>query len=378
MRKFVCYLFLAVLLSVYSCGNKPQYIIPEVKEISFADQERGFVEPVKMDYCPMGVFDIMSYDKYLFFITQNKNAYLRVYDVEKGAEVAALCQQGRANNEFNFPIFFNSEQAYTVNGEIMLPIKDNQSSLKEINITQSIDNQRTVINRTASCIQNTSSHLAFVDDDFSRTFVSDLKLSSAEPRVSVISSDSKFVSDLKLSSAEPAQPVKFYIQGADEQKTDVPAFKDVMNGSDQFAICNYYSGVLIKHPSRNIMTYSMAYLNYVLFFDLDTGKTFAIHQKGSETLDKEVTENPNLLHFGDATASDDYYFTFYFANCRKNPEADYVCEVLAFDWDGNYVGGFKTNTAIHRIAYNEKTKSLYCVNIGEELMYAIPVKEFIK
>lgn len=356
MRKFVCYLFLAVLLSVYSCGNKHQYIIPEVKEISFADQERGFVEPVKMDYCPMGVFDIMSYDKYLFFITQNKSAYFRVYDVEKGAEVAALCQQGRANNEFNFPIFFNSEQAYTVDGEIMLPIKDNQSTLKEINITKSIDEQKTVINRTASCIQNTSSHLAFVDDDFSRTFVS----------------------DLKLSSAEPAQPVKFYIQEADEQKTDVPAFKDVMNGSDQFAICNYYSGVLMKHPSRNIMTYSMAYLNYVLFFDLDTGKSFAIHQKETDTFEKYVTENPNLLHFGDATASDDYYFTFYFANSRNNPDADYVCEVLAFDWDGNYVGGFKTNTTIHRIAYNEKTKSLYCVNIGEELMYTIPVKEFIK
>jgi len=356
MRKIVCYLFLAVLLSVYSCGNKPQYIIPEVKETSFADLERGFVEPVKMDYCPMGVFDIMSYDKYLFFITQDKSSYLKVYDIEKGAEVAALCQQGRANNEFNFPIFFNSEQAYTVNGEIMLPIKDNQSSLREINITQSINNQRTVINQTASCIQNTSSHLAFVDDDFSRMFVS----------------------DLKLSSAEPARPVMFYIQEADDKKTDVPAFKDVMNGSDQFAICNYYSGVLMKHPSRNIMTYSMTNLNYVLFFDLDNGKTFAIHQKGSETLDKEVTENPNHLHFSDATASDDYFFTFYFANCMNNPDADYVCEVLAFDWNGNYVGGFKSKTVIHRIAYNKTTNSLFCVNLGEELMYQIPVKDFLK
>jgi hypothetical protein len=126
------------------------------------------------------------------------------------------------------------------------------------------------------------------------------------------------------------------------------------------------------------MVYSMTNLNYLIYFDLDNDKTFAIHQKGTDTFEKYVTENPDLLHFGDATASDDYYFTFYFYNCRSNPDADYVCEVLAFDWDGNYVGGFKTNTAIHRIAYNEKTKSLYCVNIGEELMYAIPVKEFIK
>lgn len=356
MRKIVCYLFLAVLLSVYSCGNKPQYIIPEVKETSFADQERGFVEPVKMDYCPMGVFDIMSYDKYLFFITQDKSSYLKVYDIEKGAEVAALCQQGRANNEFNFPIFFNSEQAYTVDGEIMLPIKDNQSTLKEINITKSIDEQKTVINRTASCIQNTSSHLAFVDDDFSRMFVS----------------------ELKLSSSEPAQPVKFYIKEPNGEKKEYPVFNDVMDGNHEFGKSNYYSGVLMKHPSKNIMVYSMTNLNYLIYFDLDNNKTFAIHQKGTDTFEKYVTENPDLLHFSDATASDDYYFTFYFYNCMNNPDADYVCEVLAFDWDGNYVGGFKTNTAIHRIAYNEKTKSLYCVNIGEELMYAIPVKEFIK
>jgi len=361
MRKIVCYLFLAVLLSVYSCSNKPQYIIPEVKEISFADQSREMLEPSKLDYCPMGIFDIMSYDKYLFLIAQDNNAYLKIYDIEKGSEVAALCHQGRASNEFSFPLFFTAEQAYTVDGEIMLPILDNFITIKEINITKSIAEGRTIINATApfndkSNVRSNSSHLAFVDDDFSRMFVS----------------------DLKLSSTEPAQPVRFYIQTSDGEETEVPAFKDIMNGSDQFAISNYYSGVLMKHPSRNIMTYSLTNLNYVLFFDLDNGKTFAIHQKGSETFDKEVTENPNLLHFGDATVSDDYFFTFYMANCRKNPEADYVCEVLAFDWDGNYVGGFKTNTAIHRIAYNEKAKSLYCVNIGEELMYQIPINDFIK
>lgn len=356
MRTIVCCSFLALLLSVYSCSNKQQYLIPDVKEISFADQSRVMIEPTKIDYSLMGIFNIMSYDKYLFLITRDQSAYLRIFDVETGSEVAALCHQGRANNEFNFPLFFTSEQAYTVDGEIMLPIRDNRGTLKEINITKSIGEQKTVINRTASCIQNTSSHLAFVDDDFSRMFVS----------------------ELKLSSAEPAQPVKFYIQTSDGETTEIPAFKDVMNGEDQFAISNYYSGTLIKHPSKNIMAYSLTNLNYVIFFDLDNGKTFAIHQKGSETFDKEVTENPDLLHFSDAAVSDDYFFTFYFANCMNNPDADYVCEVLAFDWDGNYAGGFKTDTVIHRIAYNEKTGLLYCANLNDESMYTVPIKDFLK
>lgn len=75
MRNLVCYSFIAALLSVYSCSNKPQYIITPVKETSFADQDRPFVEPVKMDYSPMGIFDFMSYDKYLFFITRDNDAY---------------------------------------------------------------------------------------------------------------------------------------------------------------------------------------------------------------------------------------------------------------------------------------------------------------
>jgi len=356
MRKFVCYSFIVALLSVYSCSNKPQYIITPVKETSFADQDRPFVEPVKMDYSPMGIFDFMSYDKYLFFITRDNDAYLKVYDIEKGAQVAALCRQGRASNEFNFPLFFNAEQAYTVNGEIMLPIRDIRGTLTEINITKSIDGQKTVINRTASCIGNTSSHLAFVDDDFSRMFVS----------------------DLKLSSVEPAQPVKFYLQEPDGEKKEFPVFKDVMSGDNEFGKSNYYSGGLMKRPGKNTMVYSMTNLNYLIYFDLDNNKTFAIHQKGTDTFEKYVTENPDLLHFSDAAASDNYFFTFYFYNCRSNPNADYACEVLAFDWDGNYVGGFKTNTVIHRIAYNEKTKSLYCANLSDELMYTIPVKDFLK
>ena len=62
----------------------------------------------------------------------------------------------------------------------------------------------------------------------------------------------------------------------------------------------------------------------------------------------------------------------------NNPDADYVCEVLAFDWDGNYAGGFKTDTVIHRIAYNEKTGLLYCANLNDESMYTVPVKDFLK
>lgn len=358
MRKIVCFSFLTVMLAVCSCSNKPEYIVTPVKETSFVDQDRPLLEPEKIDSSPLGLFNLMSYDKYLFFITRDNNAYLKIYDVETGSQVAAICHQGRASNEFNFPLFFTSEQAYTVNGEIMLPLMDASGSMTEINITKSIDQQRAVVNRTASAgIRNTNSHVAFVDDNFSRLFVS----------------------DLLLSSSEPARPVQFYVREADGGKTEIPVFKDVMSGEDNFGICNYYSGVLMKHPSKNIMVYSMTFLNYLFFMDLDNNKTYAIHQKNSETFDKYVTENPNTLHFSDATVSEDYYFTFYFYNCKTNqPDSDIECELLAFDWEGNYAGGFKSQTPLHRVTYNKKTDSLIFANLSDETLYSIPVKDILK
>ena len=356
MRKIVCYSFFAMLFAVCSCGKKPQYTTSPVKETSFTDQDRPSLEPVKLDISLMGLSDIMSYDKYLFFITRDNNAFLKIYDIEKGCQVAAICHQGRANNEFNFPLSFTAEQAYMVDGEIMLPILNNVSELKEINITKSIAEQKTVINRTAAGTSTSSSRVAFVDDDFSRVFIL----------------------DLRLSSQEPAEPVKFYIREANGEKNEIPVFKDVMPGDHEFGKGNYYSGILMKHPSKNIMVYGMAHLDYLFFMDLDKNKTFAIHQKGSDTFEKYVTDNPDMLHFGDATASEEYFFIYYLANSRSNPDADYVCELLVFDWDGNYVGGFKTGTTIHRVTYNEKTKSLYFANLSDESVYMIPVKDILK
>ena len=357
MRRIVCCSFLAVLLAACSCGEKSEHIIIPVKEISFADQDRPWVEPTRMDYCPMGIRDMISYDKYLFIMTSDKNAYLKVYDMEKGAEVAALCSHGRAGNEFNYPLFFTGEAVYTVDGEIMLPLMEEYSALKEINITRSIEEQRTVINRTVSLEYESRRLFTFIDNDFTKVFMS---LHPYHP-------------------GEMAVPVRFYIKDPDGGKTEIPVFKDLMNGENQFFVSNSYSGCLIKHPRKNVMVYSMAHFDYLIFFDLDNNKTFAIHQKGTDTFEKEVVDNPGVIHFAEATVSNDYYFSTYLTSCTfNNPDAEYGCELLAFDWKGNYVGGFRTKTELQRFAYSEKTQTLFCANFDEEILYTIPVKEILK
>lgn len=42
-------------------------------------------------------------------------------------------------------------------------------------------------------------------------------------------------------------------------------------------------------------------------------------------------------------------------------------ELLVFDWDGNYIGGFKMDRNLHFIEYDEIHNVLYGINIDEEL-----------
>ena len=49
-----------------------------------------------------------------------------------------------------------------------------------------------------------------------------------------------------------------------------------------------------------------------------------------------------------------------------------------FDWDGNYLNGFKSDTEIHRISYNKKNKMLYGICIPQEQLFSINIDSMLK
>lgn len=361
MRKIVCIPLSAVLLCGCSNSNKSGIFIPEVKELDYGHQARSKITPIQLDYCPLGADDVVAFDKYLLFTTNDPSGYIRIYDIDKGTEVASIVKKGRAANELTEHPRTVSEQVYLSDGDIIFPVIDNRT-IKEINITQSIQKGAAVINASTPCLFLLDGNTTLIDNDISKTFI------YQKP---------------KMHDGECDPPV-FYIQQAGGEKKIIPVHKQVMPAGDgvntevEVELYALYMGGIKKHPTKNIIVHSLQNMNYLIFFDLDKDKCFAVHQKGARTYDDKAEYVPGNMTFGDAAVSEDYIFINYRDNITAGGESDKECEVLVFDWSGNYIGGFTSDASLHRLTYSEANKSLYCCNISDEILYQIPIKDFLK
>lgn len=362
MRKIVFISFVsALMLCGCSDSNKSSILIPKVKEQDYAHQTRPKIVPTQLDYCPMGVNDLVSLGKYLILTTNDASGYVWVYDIEKKSEVASIVKKGRAANELNSRPFTLSEQVYLSGGDIMLPVIDN-NTLKEINITKSIQDGVAVINASNTCPYQREACIALIDNDISKTFV---------------------WQKARMHDGE-CDPPEFYTQQAGGEKNIIPVHKHIMPAGDGanvepvVELYAQYMGSIFKHPTKNIIVHSLQDINYLIFFDLDNDKCFAVHQEGTRTYDDKVEYVPGHMVFGDAAVSEDYIFINYRYNITAGGESDKVCEVLAFDWNGNYVGGFESDATLHRLTYNDASKSLFCASLSDEILYQIPIKDFLK
>jgi hypothetical protein len=141
-----------------------------------------------------------------------------------------------------------------------------------------------------------------------------------------------------------------------------------------------YIGCLHKHPHRNFLVHSFLNMDYLLFMDFDADKYFAIHQRGSITFNDTYIHSKSKMtpHFTDAAKSSEYLMFLYRQGeyTQKTTADNFYPELLIFDWDGNYITGFKMDRKLNRIEYDEINKVLYGRNIEEEL-YAYDMENLI-
>ena len=142
-----------------------------------------------------------------------------------------------------------------------------------------------------------------------------------------------------------------------------------------------YLGSLYKHPQRNIVVQSFQNMDYLLFMDFDANKYFAIHQQGSLTFNDTYVDSKSKmpLHFTDGASSSKYIMLLYRQGeyTQKTTEGDWYPELLVFDWDGNYITGFKIDRKIYSIEYDEIHKILYGLNHADEELYAYDMGKII-
>ena len=95
-------------------------------------------------------------------------------------------------------------------------------------------------------------------------------------------------------------------------ENEINVFPKRMKGADDRLMFAPYGGAMFKHPGRNIVAQLMSGMDYIIFFDFEKNKHFAIHQKGTPSFDDEYPSlGRDQMFFTDAAVSDDYLFALY-------------------------------------------------------------------
>lgn len=364
----------AVLL-ISSCANRDKLLLLDVREVDYRNHSDFVLEGKPIDIESMGLEDIIFCDSFLLVVSSDPNGMMKVYDSKSFKEVARFCYKGRARNEFISMMPF--KQQYVKDGKTIIPIMDNENVLKELDFTSSIQQNSTVVTQadwSAIGVYNL----------LKQNNLDELPKSGDCPPVSpdcysLIDND---VNTLFYYVNNIFNAPSFGVVDIQKQKkTEMEVYSEMMDNlsKDYHYI---YSGKTIKHPERNIFIHTLDKLNYIYYFDLETNRNFAIHQKGTYTIDDELSDF-ELKEIGRAftngLCTEDFFMVIYIGGDYyvESPEESKAPELLLFDYEGNYLCGAKLMQAIHRIAYDSITKTLYGADTSEEKIYSYDFTELI-
>ena len=372
MKLSTLFVSFALTLSLFiSCKKQPEI---EVHEIDYLNKSEQLLKSVPVDVqLPLVVYGILTCDSLNILLAQDPKGFVFVYN-EDWKLLDVFCHQGRARNEFLDRPALRSMQIFKGNdNHILLPLQD-QACIKVLDLTESLISHKAVISQIrdfipyddtdiivngAQATLRTHLEYLFLDNDIYHTleitegFTFDFGECTAKYRIrhdtALVTLPQVLVQMEKIAGPQP---------------------------EDKF-MRRFH-----KHPNRNLIIEPFFVMDYIMFYDLDKDKSFAIHQTGYPTFDDDIEQTPhydnegNLMYyeeargcFGDAVVTDSYFLVFYFGGdySLNDENKDYPKpELMLFDWDGNFKKSVKLDTYIDAPAFDPKKKILYGTPIGQE------------
>ena len=355
MKPFLLFVLFAQL-PFSCCMSKNKNLLLDVKEVDYLGKSRTTLAGNQLDWEVLGADDIIIQDSLLMFVTSDVKGQLKVFNLNTQKQVGSFCLKGRAGNEF-LQVIDLSRQTYVKDGDIYYPLMDPYNDeLKEVNVSESIRRQSTVVTSVSEC--RFPDTFVLLDNDINKRFVCSYYV---EPDVMDIKSI----------------PVTHYVKTGDNVQV-INVYGGKMKLEDKHSAIAPYAGNLYKHPERNMVVKTHAGMDYLFFFDFDRNKNFAVHQKGSVSFDDILPEDERIT-FSDVAVTRDCIFILYFdtPENRKLTKIDErrKPELLVFDWDGNFLWSAKFPNYINRIAYDEKNCILYGMDSVLEELYSFNLNE---
>lgn len=341
-----CLIFALTSLMFFSCKNDSNILV-NVHEVDFLNKTGGVIEGKKV-MSVLGAKGLVVYDTLIMVTTNNPEGQLQVYRCGDLKYLGSFCKQGRARNEL-LKASTVTEQAYYKDNHLIQIVYDVPTTMCEVDVTASIQSGHTVVISSRECLSTRGNEIMLLGDDYNNRLEFELNKYGVEEITGV-----------------PSR----YTLYKNGKKKNLRFFKKIMKVEDEEQRELPYQGSLYKHPLKNLIVQSFANMDYLLYMNFEADSCFAVHQKGSLTFtDRYVDEMPMPLHFSDGATSNNYIMFLYRQGyyTQKTTAGEWFPEVLIFDWNGNYISGFKTDRFIHYIEYDEINHALYGINNDDEI-----------
>ena len=166
-RFFISAVFFLVVL--FSCTGK-EYLKLPVKEICFKNLTDTLVHGNETDIHVIGTKSILVCDTFLVVLTNDGQGFLKIYSTESMNYLGSFCTKGRARNEFLKPSFYY-ENAYEEGCDVILPLLDNGINRKDLNISKSIKEGKTIIHSITDIMPYSIGQSFTLKQDTSKQFV---------------------------------------------------------------------------------------------------------------------------------------------------------------------------------------------------------------
>ena len=318
MKKFA--LLLVTVLLVLSCKNQSRLLL-DVKEVDFVNKSDVTLHGTEVgaDW-PLDIQSIAVCDSFLLVLSGQENNMFYVYSDELELK-GRFCNRGRARNEFtSAPAWFSTQILRDARGDALIPLQDRMYGVKAVDLQRSLAAQSAIIGaqndfKSINIIERpdelTGGRMRmtvaissqFLDNDINRRFeyynpvvIDDVIYN--EPRY-VVTQDTTQVKEIRLLSRFEALDF------------------------------DYVGGNLCKHPSRNLIVQPFRNMDYIMFFDLDNDRNFAVHQVGSLSLDDDLPivedievrrddgtlsyKDPRTDHFVEVACAESFFMVTYYS-----------------------------------------------------------------
>ena len=355
-------LILSVLCVCLTACQRNSQLSFRIREVDFLNKSDVTVHGVPLDAeWPLETRGVVVCDSFLILTSIENEAQVYVYSDDLKL-LGKFCYMGRARNEFLRAPYMPSQQILRdEHGNALLPFCDKDQGIKVMDLQQSLASHSTVISmyrdfvpsrqfkvpdeRYGTATLIVDYRFLFLDNDITHTF------EEYQPEV---------VDGVVL--MEPLCAVMH----------DSVLIKSI-SCLDYFDKNNvrYINGSLYKHPSRNIVIKALNDYNYILFFDLDHDKTFAIHQTGSRTFNDEVDYEHFPCFYG-GSCTDSYFMLTYYAG-------DAPTELMFFDWDGNFLKSVKLDVMVQgSVSFDKRKQILYGISMEKDRLLSFDLSDVIK